>query len=76
MVSYRRDMKGNADMKLFQVNCLENNDDYSYLTVGTNEDTEETIEKREYEKRNDWNCLYFLGATEIKEVGGRKIIIK
>lgn len=53
-----------------------NNDDYSYLTVGTNEDTEETIRKREYEKRNDWNCLYFLGANEIKEVDGHKIIVE
>lgn len=63
-------------MKLFQVNYLENNDDETYLTVGTDEDTSETIEKREYEKRNDWNCLYFLGAREISEVDGHKIIVE
>lgn len=63
-------------MKLFQINYLENNDDVSYLTVGEDSDTTETIEKREYQKRNDWNCLYFLGATEIKEVGGHKIIVE
>ena len=60
-------------MKLFQVNYLENNDDETYLTVGEDNDTAKTIEKREYEKRNDWNCLYFLGATEIIEVDGLKI---
>lgn len=63
-------------MKLFQVNYLENNDDETYLTVGTDDDTSETIEKREYEKRNDWNCLYFLSAREIEEVDGHKIIVE
>lgn len=63
-------------MKLFQIDYLENNDDVTYLTVGEDEDTCETIEKREYEKRNDWNCLYFLGATEIKEVDGYEIVVK
>lgn len=63
-------------MKLFQVTYLENGDNEKYITVGEDEDTCETIEKREYEKRNDWNCLYFLGAKEIKEVDGHEIIIK
>lgn len=75
MVSSRRELK-EVNMKLFQVNYLENNDDEQYLTVGTDEDTPETIEKREYEKRNDWNCLYFLGATEVREVDGYKIIVE
>lgn len=63
-------------MKLFQVNYLENNDDETYLTIGSDDDTSETIEKREYEKRSDWNCLYFLDATEIAEVDGHKIIVE
>lgn len=63
-------------MKLFQVTYLENGDDEKYLTVGEDEDTCETIEKREYERRSDWNCLYFLRATEIKKVDGHEIIVK
>lgn len=63
-------------MKLFQVNYLENNDNEAYLTVGTDDDTSETIEKREYEKRDDWNCLFFLGATETTEVDGHKITVE
>lgn len=43
----RRDIKKGISMKLFQVNYLESNDDVSYLTVGNDNDTEETIEKRE-----------------------------
>ena len=63
-------------MKLFKIDYMENNDDGSYLTVGSDYDTEETIEQREYDKRDDWNCLYFLGATEIKEVDGYRIIVE
>lgn len=67
---------GGMTVKLFQVNYLENNDNESYLTVGTDYDTSETIEKIEYEKRNDWNGLYFLFAREISKVDGHKIIVK
>ena len=63
-------------MKLFLVRYLENNDEECYLTIGTDDDTNETIENREYKKRNDWNCLYFLGATEIKEIDGHRIIVE
>lgn len=63
-------------MKLFLVNYLENNDEESYLTIGTDDDTNETIEKRERQKRNDWNCLYFLSSTEIKEIDGHRIIVE
>lgn len=63
-------------MKLFQVNYMENNDDETYLTVGEDADTEESIKEREYNKRDDWNCLYFLGAREVTEVDGHKIIVQ
>lgn len=53
-----------------------NNDDESYLTVGEDIDTEETIKEREYNKRNGWNCLYFLGAREVTEVDGHKIVVE
>lgn len=62
-------------MKLFLVNYLEDNYDGHYLTVGTDQDTEEDIEKREYDKK-DWGFLYFFGVTEIKEVNGHKIILE
>lgn len=63
-------------MKLFQVNYLEDDDEEMYLTIGSDEDTKEMIEKKEYEKRNDWNCLYFLRAKEINEIDGHKIIVQ
>lgn len=63
-------------LKLFEVSYMENNDDVTYLTVGEDTDTGETIEEREYNKRDDWNCLYFIGAIEIKEVDGHKIIVE
>lgn len=62
-------------MKLFRVNYMENNDEESYLTVGNDYDTEDFIAEREYNKRNDWNCLYYLHAREIKEVDGHRIIV-
>lgn len=63
-------------MKLFQCNYLENNDDETYLTVGEDSDTVETISDRELNRRDDWNCLYFFNVKEIKEVNGHKIIVK
>ncbi len=63
-------------MKLFLINYMEDNDKTYYLTIGTDEDTAKTIEKREYEKKKDWNCLYFLYAEEISEVDGHKIAVK
>lgn len=63
-------------MKLFLVRYLENNDEECYLTIGTDDDTNETIENREYKKRNDWNCLYILFAKEINEIDGHKIIVE
>lgn len=63
-------------MKLFQVHYLDSNDGGSYLAVGTDEDTCETIEKRESKKRNNLELLYFLRAREIKEVDGHEIMVK
>lgn len=62
-------------MKLFRCNYLENNDEESYLTVGEDFDTESSIEERELKKRDDWNCLYFFGANEIKTVDGYEILV-
>ena len=63
-------------MKLFRVDYSEDDDDESYLTVGNDNDTEDSIEKREYDKRDDWNCLYYLYAQEVKEVDGHRIIVE
>lgn len=63
-------------MKLFKVDYLENNEAESYLTVGKDNDSCESIKKREIDKRNDWNCLYFLSAHEITQVDGYKIIVE
>jgi len=63
-------------MKLFQCDYLENNDDETYLTIGEDTDTEDTIKERELNSRDDWNCLYFFGVREIKEVNGHKIIVE
>lgn len=63
-------------MKLFRIDYMENNDDESYLTVGNDDDTEDSIEKREYNKRDNWNCLYYLYAREVKEVDGHRIIVE
>lgn len=62
--------------KLFQCNYLENNDDETYLTVGCDNDTEETVKEREIKKRDDWNCLYFFGVRQIVEIDGHKIIVE
>lgn len=62
-------------MKLFEVRYMENNDDECYLTVGKDADTNETIEKREIDKRDDWNCLYFLKAREITRVDGHRVVV-
>lgn len=63
-------------MKLFQVNYIEDDDEETYLTIGEDSDTNETIKQREINKRDDWNCLYYLFAREITEVNGHKIIVK
>lgn len=63
-------------MKLFRVDYLEDDDDESYLTVGNDSDTEDSIEERERNKRDDWNCLYYLHAREVEEVDGHRIIVE
>lgn len=63
-------------MKLFRVDYMEKNNDETYLTVGSDSDTEDSIEEREYNKRDDWNCLYYLHARELKEVDGHKIFVE
>lgn len=65
-------------MKLFQVNYLQDDDNGSYLTVGTNEDIAETITERELssEKWNDESCLHYFNTIEIKEVDGYKIAVE
>ena len=60
--------------KLFQCNYLENNDDGAYLTVGCDDDTEETVRAREIKKRDNWNCLYLFGVRQIVEIDGHKIM--
>lgn len=62
--------------KLFQINYMQDNDDYSYLTVGEDTDTEESVRDREYEKLKDKSCLYFFSARLIEEVDGHKIIVE
>lgn len=55
---------------------MEDGDSETYLTVGEDSDTNETIEEREIKKRDDWNCLYYLFAREITEVNGHRIIVE
>lgn len=62
--------------KLFQINYLQDNDDGHYLTVGEDNDTEETIRDREYGRMEDTSCLYFFNASLIEEVDGRKIHVE
>lgn len=62
--------------KLFQINYMQDNDDGSYLAVGEDADTEESIRDREYEKLKDKSCLYFFAARLIEEVDGHKIIVE
>lgn len=61
-------------MKLFQISYMQDDDEGSYLTVAKDEDTEESIKKRELTKR-DWECLYFLSALEITEVDGYPVTV-
>lgn len=63
-------------MKLFRIDYLEDDDHECYLTVGNDDSTEDSIKERELNKRDDWNCLYYLFAIEIKEVGGHRIIVE
>lgn len=63
-------------MKLFRIDYLEDDDDECYLTVGSDDDSEDSIKERELNKRDDWNCLYYLHAREVKEVDGHKIFVE
>lgn len=63
-------------MKLFRINYMEDGDAETYLTIGEDSDTKETIKEREINKRDDWNCLFYLLAREITEVDGHKIIVE
>lgn len=61
-------------MKLYEVNYMEDCETCSYLTVGNDDDTPESIEKRETEKLQEKNsCFMGCWATEISEVDGHKI---
>lgn len=62
--------------KLFQINYMQDNDDGSYLTVGEDTDTKESVRDREYEKLKDKSCLYFFDARLIEEVDGHKITVE
>lgn len=63
-------------MKLFRIDYLEDDDHECYLTVGNDGDTEDSIKERELNKRDDWNCLYYLFAREVREVDGHRIIVE
>lgn len=60
--------------KLYRVNYLQDNDSGTYLTIGSDDDTEDTVTARELESFGDKSCLYSFHATEVKEVKGHKII--
>ena len=62
-------------MKLFECTYLENNDEATYLTVGCDSDTEDSIKERELNKKTDWNCLYYFSVKEIREVDGYKVVV-
>lgn len=63
-------------MKLFMINYMEDDDEDSYLTIGKDDETEESVKEREIRKRDDWNCLHFLYTKEIEEVDGHKILVE
>lgn len=63
-------------MKLFQVDYMEGRNEEVYLTVGEDSETEETIKKREFEKKSFWSCPYFMIVKEITEVDGHKITVE
>ena len=62
--------------KLFQINYQEDNEYDSYLTVGEDTDTKESVRDREHEKFKDKLCLHFFDAYLIDEVDGHKIIVE
>ena len=62
--------------KLFQINYQQDNEYDSFLTVGEDNDTEESIRNREHEKFKDKSCLFFFDAVLIDEVDGHKIIVE
>lgn len=62
-------------MKLFEISCMDGGFHESYLTVGQDNDTEETIKKREMNKRDDRDSLFYLMAREIETVDGYRIIV-
>lgn len=64
-------------MKLFYVDYMEDMNDNSYLKVGEDFDTEETIKEKELQGHlKDRDCLYYVGVSEINEVDGYKIIVE
>lgn len=62
--------------KLYKVDYLQDMDFGTYLTIGDNNDTDETVTKRELEVFGDTSCLYSFYAKEINEVKGHKIVIE
>lgn len=64
-------------MKLFNVSYMQDNYDGSYLTIGEDTDTAETIEKRELQSTRwaDEKVLYSLQVKEVTEIEGYRISI-
>jgi len=64
-------------MKLFYVDYMEDMDSNSYLKVGEDSDTEDSIKEKELLGfLKDIDCLYYVGVNEIKEVDGYKVILE
>lgn len=61
-------------MKLFRVDCMDDCDDETYLTVGN---SKEEVEERETQRLQE-KCSCFMGCwvSEIDEVDGHKIIVE
>lgn len=59
-------------MKLFRVDIIDDCESYSEIRVG---ESKEEVEMKIWEEDN-YSCLVFVLATEIKEIDGYKIIFK
>jgi hypothetical protein len=60
-------------MKLFEVSFPTIEDENNYLTIGSDEDTEETIRQREINKPENYFWYIDCYVNEINEVDGYKI---
>ena len=73
----KKDREGDK-MKLFEVNILYDCYNNSYLMVGKDDDTEESIKnkvRRSYEENEDIDYYVFI-VSEITEVDGHKIRVE